>query len=83
MHILRESKMNQTFVNLVPGVSASKCRSALEAVNWDTSTDVRNLKVDRLYWLGVAEKAALQKVLENASCDLERVAAVLLDQWSS
>jgi len=64
----------------VPGVSASQCQSALDAVNWDTSMAVKNLKVDRLYRLGVAEKAACQKVLENDGWDLERAAAMLLDQ---
>ena len=65
---------------LVPGVSASQCRSALEAVNWDTSTAVKNLKVDRLYRIGVAEKTACQAVLQNVGWDLERAAAMLLDQ---
>ena len=65
---------------LVPGVSASQCRSALEAVNWDTSTAVRNLKVDKLYRIGVAEKAACESVLESVGWDLERAAATLLDQ---
>jgi len=65
---------------LVPGVSASQCRSALEAVNWDTSTAVKNLKIDRLYRLGVSEKATCQHVLENVGWDLERAAAMLLEQ---
>jgi hypothetical protein len=33
----------------VPGVSGSECRSALEAVNWDTGIAVKNLKIDKLY----------------------------------
>jgi hypothetical protein len=32
----------------VPGVSGSQCRSALEAVNWDTSIAVKNLKIDKV-----------------------------------
>ena len=65
---------------LVPGVSASQSRSALEAANWDTGTAVKNLKVDRLYRIGVAEKGACQAVLESVGWDLEQAAAMLLDQ---
>ena len=64
----------------MPGVSAGQCRSALESVNWDTSTAVKNLKIDRLYRIGVAEKTACQAVLESVGWNLERAAAMLLDQ---
>jgi len=33
---------------VVPGISASQCRSALEAVNWDTGVAIKNLKVKPL-----------------------------------
>ena len=34
---------------MVPGMSGSEIRSVLEAVNWDTSIAVKNLKIDKLY----------------------------------
>ena len=66
---------------LVPGVSGSQCRAALEAVNWDTSIAVKNLKIDKLYRIGVAEKTTCEKVLKSVDWDLEQAAALLLDQW--
>ena len=65
---------------LVPGVSGSQCRAALEAVNWDTSIAVKNLKIDKLYRIGVAEKTTCEKVLKSVDWDLEQAAALLLDQ---
>ena len=65
---------------MVPGLSASQCRSALEAVNWDTGIAVKNLKIDKLYRIGVAEKSACEKMLSSVNWDLERAAAMLLDQ---
>ena len=65
---------------LVPGVSGSQCRAALEAVNWDTSIAVKNLKIDKLYRIGVAEKTTCEKVLKSVEWDLEQAAALLLDQ---
>jgi activated CDC42 kinase 1 len=64
----------------VPGVSASQCRSALEAVNWDPSIAVKNLKIDKLYRIGVAEKINCEKVLKAVNWDLEQAAALLLEQ---
>ena len=64
---------------LVPGISASQCRAALEAANWDTSVAVKNLKVDKLYRIGVAEKVVCEKVLKSVDWDLERAAALLLE----
>ena len=64
----------------VPGVSGSQCRSALEAVNWDTGIAVKNLKIDKLYRIGVAEKTTCEKVLKAVNWDLEQAAALLLEQ---
>ena len=64
---------------MVPGVSASQCRSALEAVNWDTTIAIKNIKIDKLYRLGVAEKTKCEKVLASMGWDLERAAAILLE----
>lgn len=64
---------------MVPGVSASQCRSALEAVNWDTGIAIKNLKIDKLYRIGVADKPKCEKVLASMGWDLERAAAMLLD----
>lgn len=64
---------------LVPGISASQCRAALENANWDTSVAVKNLKVDKLYRIGVAEKVVCEKVLKSVDWDLERAAALLLE----
>ena len=64
----------------MPGVSASECRSALEAVNWDTGIAVKNLKIDKLYRIGVAQKTTCEKVLKAVNWDLEQAAALLLEQ---
>ncbi len=64
---------------MVPGVSASQCRSALEAVNWDTSIAIKNLKIDKLYRIGVADKPRCEKMLASVGWDLEQAAAMLLD----
>lgn len=65
---------------MVPGVSASQCRVALEAVNWDTSIAIKNLKIDKLYRIGVANKPKCEKVLTSVNWDLERAASRLLDE---
>merc|ERR1711879_806387 len=75
---LEVNKMAQVS-KLVPGISASQCRAALEAANWDTSVAVKNLKVDKLYRIGVAEKVVCEKVLKSVDWDLERAAALLLE----
>ena len=64
---------------MVPGVSASQCRSALEAVNWDTGIAIKNLKIDKLYRIGFADRSRCEKVLTSVGWDLERAAAMLLD----
>ena len=65
---------------MVPGISASQCRAALEIANWDTGVAVKNLKVDKLYRIGVAEKVVCEKVLKSVDWDLERAAHMLLEQ---
>lgn len=65
---------------MVPGVSASQVRAALEAVNWDTSIAIKNLKIDKLYRIGVADKPKCEKVLASMNWDLERAASLLLEQ---
>ena len=64
---------------MVPGVSASQCRSALEAVNWDTAIAIKNLKIDKLNRIGVADRPKCEKTLAAVGWDLERAAAMLLD----
>lgn len=64
---------------MVPGVSASQCRSALESVNWDTGIAIKNLKIDKLYRIGVADKSKCEKMLASVNWDLERAAALLLE----
>ena len=64
---------------MVPGMSGTEIRSALEAVNWDTSVAVKNLKIDKLFRIGVATKPKCEKVLQAVSWDLERAASKLLD----
>lgn len=64
---------------MVPGMSGSEIRAVLEAVNWDTSIAVKNLKIDKLYRIGVATKPKCEKVLQAVSWDLEQAASKLLD----
>ena len=64
---------------MVPGMSGSEIRAALVAVNWDTSVAVKNLKIDKLYRIGVATKPKCEKVLQAVSWDLEQAASKLLD----
>ncbi len=64
---------------MVPGVSASQCRSALESVNWDTSVAIKNLKIDKLYRIGVADRPTCEKTLAAVGWDLERAAGMLLE----
>lgn len=64
---------------MVPGMSGSEIRSSLEAVNWDTSIAVKNLKIDKLYRIGVATKPKCEKVLQAVGWDLEQAASRLLD----
>ena len=64
---------------MVPGMSGKEIRAALEAVNWDTSVAVKNLKIDKLFRIGVATKPKCEKVLQAVSWDLERAASKLLD----
>ena len=64
---------------MVPGMSGSEIRAALQAVNWDTSVAVKNLKIDKLYRIGVATKPKCEKVLQSVSWDLEQAASKLLD----
>jgi len=63
----------------VPGMSGSEIRAALTAVNWDTSIAVKNLKIDKLYRIGVATKPKCEKVLQAVNWDLEQAASKLLD----
>ena len=64
---------------LVPGISASQCRSALEAANWDSGVAVKNLKVDKLFRIGVADRITCEKVLKSVDWDLERAANTLCE----
>ncbi len=64
---------------LVPGVSTSQCRSALQAVNWDSSAAVKNLKIDKLYRIGVADKPCCERMLASTNWNLELAASRLLD----
>ncbi len=65
---------------MVPGVSASQCRGALETANWDTAAAVKNLKVDKLFRIGiVADRPTCERTLAAAGWDLERAAAMLLE----
>ena len=64
---------------MVPGMSGTEIKAALEAVNWDTSVAVKNLKIDKLFRIGVATKPKCEKVLQAVSWDLERAASKLLD----
>ena len=64
---------------MVPGMSGSEIRASLVAVNWDTSVAVKNLKIDKLYRIGVATKPKCEKVLQAVSWDLEQAASKLLD----
>lgn len=64
---------------MVPGMSGSEIRSSLEAVNWDTNIAVKNLKIDKLYRIGVATKPKCEKVLQAVGWDLEQAASKLLD----
>ena len=64
---------------MVPGMSGSEIRAALVSVNWDTSIAVKNLKIDKLYRIGVATKPKCEKVLQAVSWDLEQAASKLLD----
>ena len=64
---------------MVPGMSGTEIRAALEAVNWDASVAVKNLKIDKLFRIGVATKPKCEKVLQAVSWDLERAASKLLD----
>lgn len=60
-------------------MGTSQCRAALEAVNWDTTIAVKNLKIDKLYRIGVADKRKCEEVLASVHWDLERAAALLLE----
>lgn len=64
---------------MVPGMSGSEIRAALTAVNWDVGVAVKNLKIDKLYRIGVATKPKCEKVLQAVSWDLEQAASKLLD----
>ena len=64
---------------MVPGMSGTEIRASLVAVNWDTSVAVKNLKIDKLYRIGVATKPKCEKVLQAVSWDLEQAASKLLD----
>merc|ERR1719237_1907149 len=64
---------------MVPGMSGSEIRASLEAVNWDTNIAVKNLKIDKLYRIGVATKPKCEKVLQAVGWDLEQAASRLLD----
>ncbi len=64
---------------LVPGISASQCRAALEAANWDSGVAVKNLKVDKLFRIGVANRVTCERVLKSVDWDLERAAEHLLE----
>ena len=64
---------------MVPGMSGSEIRAALASVNWDTSIAVKNLKIDKLYRIGVATKPKCEKVLQAVNWDLEQAASKLLD----
>ena len=62
----------------VSGVSASQCRMALEAVNWDTVVAIKNLKI--VLRIGVADKPKCEKVLASVGWELEQTASRLLDE---
>ncbi len=64
---------------MVPGVSASQCRAALEEANWDTSAAIKNLKIDKLFRIGVADRPTCEKTLAAMGWDLERAASMLLE----
>ena len=75
---MEKNKIAQV-IKCVPGVSNSQCRSALQTVNWDVTVAVKNLKVDKLYRIGVADKFKCERVLSSLQWDLELAASMLLD----
>ena len=75
---IETSKIAQV-TKCVLGVSNSQCRSALQMVNWDVAIAVKNLKVDKLYRIGVADKLKCERVLSSTQWDLELAASILLD----
>ena len=75
---IETSKIAQV-TKYVLGVSNSQCRSALQMVNWDVAIAVKNLKVDKLYRIGVADKLKCERVLSSTQWDLELAASILLD----
>ena len=66
-------------IRSVPGVSYSQCRSALQTVNWDVIIAVKNMKVEKLYRIGIADKLKCERVLSSTNWDLELAASMLLD----
>lgn len=83
-HIASDMEANKVaqVIKCVPGVSYSQCRSALQTVNWDVFIAVKNLKVDKLYRIGVADKLKCERILSSTQWDLELAASVLLDSSS-
>ncbi|QQP34908.1 Activated CDC42 kinase 1like, partial [Caligus rogercresseyi] len=56
-------------------------RASLEAVNWDVSIAVKNLKIDKLYRIGIADKPRCEKVLKSVNWNLEQAAADLIENF--
>ena len=77
-HDMETNKIAQV-IRCVPGVSYSQCRSALQTVNWDVILAVKNMKVEKLHRIGIADKFKCERVLSSTKWDLELAASMLLD----
>ncbi|RXG71889.1 hypothetical protein Avbf_01969 [Armadillidium vulgare] len=67
---------------VVPGTSLSSAKQALHVSSGDFQGAVQYLKVEKLYRLGLTDKANCRRVLELNSWELQRSASALLDKFA-
>ncbi|CAL1527230.1 unnamed protein product [Lymnaea stagnalis] len=64
----------------VIGVTDDECYTALSTTHWDVESAVKYLKVEQLFRLGVAPRAACHRLLETLDWNLELASSVIIDE---
>nr|CAH7760487.1 unnamed protein product [Callosobruchus chinensis] len=63
----------------IPDAHVDECLSSLQACGWDVALAVKNLKIDRLVKLGLADRGRCETALQRTNWNVELAASAILD----
>ncbi|CAH1980281.1 unnamed protein product [Acanthoscelides obtectus] len=74
----RSTKVGQV-KECIPDAHVEECLSSLQACGWDVALAVKNLKIERLVKLGVADRPRCEAALQRTNWNVELAASAILD----